>query len=109
MGGRLELASIRPTWFRTRFVSSARTMMMNSTSGSRRLVVLSPCRKTQRCTRGGQARHEDHLLLEGGPVRVLGGTTLEGSGEETLRIHRLPHRVVRGEVEGEGSDRFGGR
>ena len=29
--------------------------------------------------------HEVHLLLERGPVRVLGGTTLEGSGDETLR------------------------
>ena len=33
--------------------------------------------------------------------------TLEGSGEDSLRIHRLPHRVVRGGVEGEGSDRSG--
>ena len=41
-------------------------------------------------TRGGQARHDDHLFLDGGPVRVLGGTMLDGSGAETLRIHRLP-------------------
>ena len=34
------------------------------------------------CTRGGQARHEDYFLLEGRTVRVLGGTTLEGSGED---------------------------
>ena len=47
-------------------------------------------------TQGGQARHDGHLFLEGGPVRVLGGTTLDGSGEETLRIHRLSHRVARG-------------
>ena len=57
-------------------------------------------------SRGSQARHEDHFLLGGGPVRVLGGTMLEGSGVDTLRIHRLPHRVARGEIEGEGSDRF---
>ena len=31
-------------------------------------------------SRGSQARHEDHFLLGGGPVRVLGGTMLEGSG-----------------------------
>ena len=31
----------------------------------------------------------DHFRLEGGTVRVLGGTTLDGSGEDTLRIHRL--------------------
>ena len=30
-------------------------------------------------TRGGHVRHEDHFLLEGRPVRVPGGTTLEGS------------------------------
>ena len=45
-------------------------------AGSRRPVSLSPCRKTPRCTRGGQARHEVHFRLEGGTVRVLGGTTL---------------------------------
>ena len=59
--------------------------------------------------RGGQARHDDHLFIDGGPFRVLGGTMLEGSGEETLRIRRLRHRVARGTVEGERSDRFGGR
>ena len=35
------------------------------------------------CTRGGQARHEDYFLLEGRTVRVLGGRTLEGSGEDS--------------------------
>ena len=33
------------------------------------------------------------------------GATLEGPGEEALRVHRLPHRAVRGEVQGEGGDR----
>ena len=33
--------------------------------------VPSPCRQTPRWYTGGQARHEDHFLLEGGPVRVL--------------------------------------
>ena len=55
-------------------------------AGSRRPVSLSPCRKTPRCTRGGQARHEVHFRLEGGTVRVLGGMTLDGSGKETLII-----------------------
>ena len=31
-----------------------------------------------------QMRNEDLLLLEGGPVRILGGTWTEGFGEETL-------------------------
>ena len=47
-------------------------------------------------TLGGQARHDDHLFLDGGPVRVLGGTMLDGSGEEILRISRVSHRVARG-------------
>ena len=34
--------------------------------------------------RRGQARHAHHLLLEGGPVRIVGGTSLEGSGEEAF-------------------------
>ena len=38
--------SIRPVWFRTKSVWLTRTTTMNSTSGSRRLVVLSLCRKT---------------------------------------------------------------
>ena len=29
-------------------------------------------------------RNEDHLLLEGDTVRILGGTWTEGFGEETL-------------------------
>ena len=49
------------------------------------------------------------FLLEGRPVRVLGGTTLEGSGEDSSLFHRLPPRVARGGIEGEGSDRFWGR
>ena len=57
---------------------------------------------------GEDTKHEVHLLLGGGPVRVLESTTLQGSGVVSLRIHRLPLRVVRGEIEGEGSDRFGG-
>ena len=32
--------------------------------------------------------------------------TLDGSGEETFRIHRLSLRVPRGKIEGERSDRF---
>ena len=40
-------------------------------------------------------RHEVHFLLEGGPVRVLGGTSLEGSGAFSHRIYRLLHRVAR--------------
>ena len=40
----------------------------------------SPCRTTPRWCTGGQERHEVHFQLEGGPVRALGGTTLEGSG-----------------------------
>ena len=34
-------------------------------------------------TQRGHVRHEDHFLLEGRPVRVPGGTTLEGSGDVT--------------------------
>merc|ERR1712151_533147 len=59
--------------------------------------------------RGDQARHQDHLLLEGGPVRVPRGTPPEGSGQEALGVHWVPHRVVRGEVQGEGGDGFRGR
>ena len=33
-------------------------------------------------------RNENHLLLEGGPVRILGGTWAEGFGEETLGAPR---------------------
>ena len=47
-------------------------------------VSPSPCRTTPRWCTGGQERHEDHFLLERGPVRVLGGTTLQGSGEGAL-------------------------
>ena len=36
----------RPIWFRTRFVSSARALKTNSTSGSRRPVSPSPCSTT---------------------------------------------------------------
>merc|ERR1712190_421158 len=53
-----------------------------------------------------QAWHEDHLLLEGGPVRVPRGAPPQGLGEEALGIHRLPDRALRGEVEGEGGDRL---
>ena len=52
--GSSGLASFRPIWSRTRFVSSARALKTNSTSGSRRPVSPSPCRTTPRCTRGGR-------------------------------------------------------
>merc|ERR1712113_660179 len=54
--------------------------------------------------------HEDHLLLEGGPVRIPGGAALEGLGQKTFGVHRLPDRAVRGEEQGEGGDGLrGGR
>ena len=43
---------------------------------------------------GSQARHEDHFQLKE-------DQSVEGSGVDTLRIHRLPHRVARGKIEGE--------
>ena len=44
----------------------------------------SRAERRRNVARGGQARHEDHLLLGGGPVRVLFGTTLEESGVVSL-------------------------
>ena len=38
----------------------------------------------------GQARHEDHLLPEAGPIRVLGGTPIECFGDEALLVHWFP-------------------
>ena len=48
------------------------------------------CERHRDGARGGLARHEDHFRLEGGPVRVLGSTTLDGSGDETLRFIGFP-------------------
>ena len=43
-----------------------------------------------------QAVRSDHLLLEGGRVRVLEGPLLEGFCEEPLGIHHLPIEGARG-------------
>ena len=50
-----------------------------------------------------QAFVADQMLCVG--TACCAGATLEGPGEEAFRVHRLPHRAVRGEVQGEGGDR----
>merc|ERR1711865_580077 len=54
------------------------------------------------CARGSEAWHQGNLLPQGGPVRVFGGAALEGLGEEAFGVHWVPHRALRGEVEGKG-------
>ena len=39
------------------------------------------------------------MLLEGEPIGVPGGAQVERPREEALRVHRLPHGTLRGEVE----------
>merc|ERR1712050_223490 len=56
---------------------------------------------------GGKAGNEGDMLLERGPVGVPRGAPPERLGQETLRIYRLPHRVICREVKREGSYRLG--
>ena len=62
---------------------------MNSTSGSREARESFTVQKDTEGPWGGQTRHEDLLRLAGKPLRVLRGTSIEGSCEEALRIHWL--------------------
>ena len=61
------------------------------------------CRKTPRATPGGQSRHEDHFLFEGGPVRVLCERRLKDL-VFTLRISPLGWLFVEKSKEKEVTD-----
>ena len=67
-------------------------MMTNSAFWSLQLVAVSLYTKDTQIVHGGvNPRNENDWALEGGPIRVLGGTPTVGLGGEALSIHSLLH------------------
>merc|ERR1712048_554139 len=56
--------------------------------------------ENSRCEFGSRNSHS--VTLERRYVRILGREAGEGLGEEAFGVHRVPHKVVHGEDDGEG-------
>ena len=79
-GRHLHDCTVRRVWFRTKFVWRTRTTTLNSASGSRRRVDLSPCRHRDGSWEG-QARHEDQStypasVQQAQPIALLAATSM---------------------------------
>merc|ERR1712224_598425 len=59
--------------------------------------------------RGARARHQDHVLPQGGPAGVPRGAPPQGPRQEALRVHQLPDLALDGEDGGQGGGRRRGR
>ena len=85
-GRHLHDCTVRHVGLRTRFVWRTRTTTLNSASGSRRRVDLSPCRRRDGSW-GGQARHDDQFTYPA-PVQYAQPRVAASDGGEWLKLSR---------------------